>query len=215
MYDVILFDLDGTLIDPKEGITKSVQYALSECGIIEEDTNNLLDFIGPPLVNSFCDFYNMTEEQAWFAIGKYRERFGKKGVYESTLYDGVEEMLKALKLANKKIAIATSKPEPYAKTILENYKLDGYFDVICGCEFNGERNTKTEVIVEALKRLGNPELSKTVMIGDRKHDVEGANNCGLDAIGLRLGYAKENELEKAGAKYIVDDIFSLKDFLLK
>lgn len=216
MFNNILLDLDGTLTDPKEGITKSVQYALQHFGI-EEDIDNLLPFIGPPLINSFQDFYGMSEEDAVTAVAKYRERFSTIGIYENGVYPGIEDMLKALKESGKIVALATSKPHVFARRILEHYGLIQYFDILVGSEFDGTRNDKAEVIEEVCRQLNLPvgERESCIMVGDRKHDIIGAKKCNIKSVGVSFGYADENELELAGADFIVDTVDELKEFLIR
>ena len=149
MYRYILFDLDGTLTDPKEGITKCVQYALRYFGI-EADIEDLVDFIGPPLLESFQKYYHLDDEQGHMALKKYRERFSNIGIFENGVYPGIAELLSTLKAQGRGIALATSKPGVYAKRILERYELLPYFDVVVGSELDGRRTDKGEVITEAL-----------------------------------------------------------------
>ncbi len=216
MYNYILFDLDGTLTDPKEGITKCVQYALAACGIDEPDLDNLLSFIGPPLVDEFMRVYGFSREKAEFALAKYRERFPVKGLYENKIYPGAAQMLATLKQSGRKIALATSKPQPYAEKILENFKIKDYFDVIVGATFDSKRNDKADVVAEVLKQFGITDADKAsvIMVGDRKHDVLGASKNGIKTVGIRLGYAELGELEEAGAIYIAEDIADLENYLL-
>ena len=174
MYRYILFDLDGTLTDPKEGITKCVQYALKYFGI-EADIEKLVDFIGPPLLESFQKYYHLDDEQGHMALKKYRERFSDIGIFENGVYPGIAELLSTLKAQGRKIALATSKPGVYAKRILERYELLPYFDVVVGSELDGRRTDKGEVITEALRQLEIQEKQKpeVLMIGDRLHDKIG------------------------------------------
>lgn len=214
MKEILLFDLDGTLTDPKEGITKCVQYALSHFDIEVEDLNELMCFIGPPLVESFREFYGFDKAKAELAVEKYRERFKDIGIFENGVYDGVIELLKACKQAGKKLCLATSKPEVFAVRILNKYSMSEYFDEVVGSTLDGTINSKDEVICEAFRRLdiSNDKLkSNVIMIGDRKHDILGAKKCGIESIGVRFGYAKEGELEEAGADYIVSTVSELKD----
>lgn len=215
-YKYILFDLDGTLTDPKEGITKCVQYALADFGIDEPNMNDLLKFIGPPLTDSFHDYYGFDEEQCQRAVKKYRERYKTVGLFENVPLEGADKMLKTLKDSGKILAVATSKPEPFSVRILDKFEMSQYFETIAGCELDGRRNTKAEVIEEALKRLGVTEemKSQAVMIGDRKHDIIGAKKCGLDSIGIKVGYAEEGEFEAAGADHIFLTFEQLTDFLI-
>ena len=214
MKEILLFDLDGTLTDPKEGITKCVQYALSHFNIEVEDLNELMCFIGPPLVESFREFYGFDKAKAELAVEKYRERFKDIGIFENGVYDGVIELLKACKQAGKKLCLATSKPEVFAVRILNKYSMSEYFDEVVGSTLDGTINSKDEVICEAFRRLDISDdklKSNVIMIGDRKHDILGAKKCGIESIGVRFGYAKEGELEEAGADYIVSTVSELKD----
>ncbi|MGL4798815.1 MAG: HAD family hydrolase [Cellulosilyticaceae bacterium] len=210
MYNTILFDLDGTLTDPKEGITKSVQHALKAFGV-EAELDDLLCFIGPPLQWSFEEYYGFDEEKAKLAIEKYRERFREVGMFENEVYEGIEEMLKTLAKEGKTLAVATSKPEVFAVQILEHFGLAKYFKVIVGSELDGTRVNKKDVIEEVFVRLQLTEEEKVhiLMIGDRKHDIIGAKACGIDSIGVRFGYGEGNELEEAGATYIVETVGEL------
>lgn len=217
MYQYYLFDLDGTLTDPKIGITSCVQYALKDFGIEEDDLDKLEPFIGPPLVDSFMEFYKMTKEEAERATWKYRERFSVKGKYENEIYEGIPELLRDLKAAGKRLAIASSKPTVYVKDILEYFEIKEYFDVIVGSELDGRRNAKEEVVEEAIRQLyecGSPAPEQTVMIGDRKFDIDGAKAHGLHSVGCAYGYAPEGELERAGAEKIVKNVKELREALL-
>lgn len=215
MFDLYLFDLDGTLTDPKEGITNCVKYALESFGIIENDMNVLLKFIGPPLYDSFREIYGMSHDDANTAVSKYRERYSVVGLFENDVLPGASDVLKMLKKAGKKVALATSKPHVFATRIIEKYDLIQYFDYIVGAEFDGTRNYKDEVILEVIRQSGEKDLSKIVMIGDRKHDIIGAKKCNIASIGLRCGYAEENELEDSGADYIFENLYDLATFLAK
>ncbi len=216
MYQTILFDLDGTITDSSIGITKSAQFALKELGIDEPDLEKLKCFIGPPLTESFMKFYHLSPEDATSAMLKYRERYKPIGVYENSIYDGIPALLKTLKEAGRTIALATSKPETFAVEILKMWRIDTFFDTITGAELDGSRTSKTEVIEEVFRRLdySSDEIKKTVMIGDREHDIFGAKNCGIDSIGVRYGFATEGEFEAAGATHIVDSVSALGEFLL-
>lgn len=205
MYNTILFDLDGTLTDPKEGITKCVQYALSKMGIYENNLDKLLPFIGPPLVDAFIKFYNMTPEDAHKALNFYRERFCDVGMFENAVIPGIPKMLEKLKKSGKTLAVATSKPRVYADKILKHFALSEYFEIIMGPELNETRNTKDEVIAAVLQKFAdNP-----VMVGDRRQDVTAAHLCNIPCIGVRFGYAEKNELEDAGADKIASTVDEL------
>lgn len=213
MFDLILFDLDGTLTDPKEGITKCVQYALEACGIVENDLDKLTPFIGPPLVDGFMNFYGFDREKALFAVEKYRERFRDIGIFENRVYDGVAEMLKTLKQAGKKIALATSKPHIFADRILERFELMQYFDVTVGAELDGTRNEKDAVIRAVLAQF--PDAENIIMVGDRSYDIIGAHACGIPCVGVQFGYAEPGELKKNGADRLAADIKALTEILLE
>jgi phosphoglycolate phosphatase len=214
-YQYILFDLDGTLIDSKEGITKSVQYALESLGISEDNPDNLLRFIGPPLMDSFQDYYDMDEETSKKGLIKYRERFETKGMYENKVYPGISDMLDTLISNNLIPILATSKPEIYAEKILVDLNLAKYFKVIVGSEMDGSRAKKKDIILEVFQRMNfsSEDLRRVVMVGDREHDIIGANACHIDSIGVRYGFAKEDELEKVGATYIINSTQELAQFL--
>ncbi len=216
MFQYILFDLDGTLTDPKEGITKSVQYALASFGIDEPDLDKLVPFIGPPLKSSFMDFYQMSDEDAVRAVAKYRERFNDIGIYENAIFPGIAKLLSDLKVQGKKIAIASSKPTCLVDRILEHFEIMQYFDYVVGSELDGTRSKKEEVVEEAL-RLMVPEKERhlVAMVGDRKFDIEGAKAFGLVGVGVSFGYAGEHELEEAGADYIVDTVEELGELLMR
>ena len=214
MFDLILFDLDGTLTDPKEGITNCVKYALEHFGIKENDEATLLSFIGPPLYDSFRGIYGFSDEDANLAVEKYRERFSVTGLFENRVLDGAVEILKALKAAGKTTALATSKPLVFAERIVEKYGLLEYLDYVVGADLKGGINYKDEVINEVLRIAKPVDLSKVVIIGDRKHDILGAKKCNIFSIGVKCGYAEENELENAGADYIFENLAEVQDFLL-
>lgn len=211
-----MFDLDGTLSNTEAGIVRSVQYALAAFGIREEDTASIRRFIGPPLRESFRLFYGMTEGQAERAVAKYRERYETTGVYENRLFDGVPEMLDALRHAGKRLAVATSKPTVFAQKVLRQHEIEGYFELVVGSELDGRRDTKEEVIAEVLRLLGIGEADrlKTVMVGDRRHDLNGGKAFGLKTAGLRLGFADPGELEACSPDYIAEDIADLTAYLL-
>lgn len=212
----LLFDLDGTLTDPREGITKSVQYALNACGIDEPDLSKLEHFIGPTLEESFHNAYSMNDEETRYAIEKYRERYVEKGIYENLLLCGAEKMLDLFERSGKVLALATSKPTRFALETLKMFSIDKYFRVAVGSEPENGLVSKGDVIKEVLNRLNvSPhELQSAVMIGDRRHDIEGAESCGIEAIGLRTGFAAPGELEEAGAAAVAGGFDELIEMLL-
>lgn len=210
-YDVILFDLDGTITDPGVGITNSVAHALKKYGITVEDRKELYKFIGPPLHKSFEMFCGFSESEAKQAVEYYREYYKVKGIYENTVYDGIEELLKKLCESGKKVILATSKPEVFAREILRHFSLDKYFYYAAGSNLDGTRTNKDEVIEYALREGGVTDKSTAVMIGDREHDIIGANKNSIDSIGVLFGYGSREELETAGATYIAATIEEIND----
>lgn len=213
MYQYILFDLDGTLTDPREGITKSVQYALAKMGIEEPDLSALEHFIGPPLYDEFRRCYDFDDVQAKQAVAAYRERFSVHGWKENILFDGVPAMLKTLRAAGKTLAIASSKPTLFVEKILELFEIASYFDVVSGATLDGSISTKAQVVEQALTLLSVKDRKSAVLVGDRMHDVEGARSCGIDCVGVTFGFGGLQELQQAGAKYIVQDFAELMHLL--
>lgn len=209
MYQYIFFDLDGTLTDPGEGITNSVAYALDKFNIRVEDKRSLYKFIGPPLQESFQKFYGFSKEQSLQAVEYYREYFRGTGIFENEVYDGVEEMLHSLKKEGKHILLATSKPEEFAKRILEHFQLMQYFDYVAGATMDGTRCKKGEIIQYAIDNYPVKNLSDAVMVGDREHDILGARQVGMDSIGVLYGYGDYEELSKAGANYIAKEVIEI------
>ena len=210
MSQVILFDLDGTLTESGEGITKCVQYALEKMGIEETDLDKLRCFIGPPLKEQFMKYAGFDSDQAELAVSYYRERYVEKGIFENHLYEKIPDLLELLKINDKIMGVASSKPEQYVKQILEHFTIHQYFQAVVGSEMDGRRSQKEEVIEEALIRLSmDKERDKVLMVGDREHDVQGAKNCGLQCIGVAYGYGTREELEQAGAVYIADTVEDL------
>lgn len=218
MYRFLFFDLDGTLTDSHEGITKSVSYALVCLGYNEPDLNDLFGFIGPPLLDSFQKYYGMEESEAKEAIRLYRERYSVTGKYENYPYEGIPELLENLKKQNRKLIIASSKPTQFVEDILKKFELYDYFDVVQGADMAGLKGTKEDVIKGAMESLGINDDNKkdVVMIGDRHYDILGAKFFGIDSIGVNYGFRQsENELKEAGATYVVDTVSELAELLMK
>ena len=211
----ILFDLDGTIINSEEGITKCVQYALKSFGIEEPDLKKLLCFIGPPLDPVFREKYGFDEKQAWEAVVKYRERFDVKGIFECELYAGVAEAIQKLKEEGYVIALASSKPEGACKRIIEHFSLTPYFDMIVGSTLDGSISTKQEVLEELGRRMKHMDIAKEEMclIGDTHYDVNGANQFGIRCIGVTYGFGTREQLENAGAYRVCDTINEVLDVI--
>jgi phosphoglycolate phosphatase len=213
MYKAILFDLDGTLTESGDGITRSVQYALEKIGKPEPDVDALQVFVGPPLLEQFMRYADVDEETGRQAVEYYRERYSVTGIYENRLYPGVEKMLSELKQKGYRLAIASSKPEYYILQILDYFRIYEYFDVIVGSEMNGGRTRKSEVIEEALRLLKlENHRDQVVMVGDKEHDVLGAREAGVSCIAVTYGYGTEEELNAAEPMAKADSTESLIHF---
>lgn len=212
MRDIILFDLDGTLTDPGEGITNSVAYALARFGISINDKSELFPFIGPPLIESFSKFYGMTQKDAELAVNYYREYFAPRGIFENKMYPEIPEMLCELKNSKKTLVLATSKPEKFAFEILRHFNIDIYFDHICGATMDSSRNKKDDVIEYALS-VSKAVPHNTVMVGDRNYDILGGKKFGLYTVGVTFGYGSEDELSESGADAIAENVSELTQIL--
>ena len=199
-HSTILFDLDGTLTDPREGITRSVQYALTKLGIDEPDLAALEHFIGPPLLQCFMATYALDEATGWQAVNHYRERFRVTGLYENRVFDGVETLLEALVAQGRTLYIATSKPTVFAEEIARHFGFDRYFTRIYGSELDGTRTNKVELI-KHLMTLEGLDPAHTLMIGDRKHDLIGARDNGMDAAAVGYGFGSHEELNAEAPTY--------------
>ncbi|MCI5873100.1 MAG: HAD hydrolase-like protein [Clostridiales bacterium] len=211
----ILFDLDGTIINSEEGITKCVQYALKAYGVDEPDLKNLLCFIGPPLDPVFRERYGMTEEEAWEAVQKYRERFDVKGIFECCLYDGVADVIRSLKEKGYVLALASSKPELACRRILEHFALLPYFDEVVGATLDGSISTKEEVLEELGRRMEHMQITKDEMclIGDTKYDAAGAKAFGIRCIGVDYGFGKREDILAAGAEIVFSRIEEVERYI--
>ena len=200
MKKYILFDLDGTLTDPMEGICKSAARGLAHFGI-KADYHDLTFFIGPPLLDTYRDRYGMNDEQAREAVAAFREYFQPTGIYENEIYPGIEEML-------------TSKPEAFADIVLRHFHIRDYIKVMAGATMDEGRTNKAEVLAYALEQMNISDLSEAVMVGDRSYDVKGAQAMGIDSVGVLYGYGSREELEEAGATKIAKSVEDLKNILL-
>lgn len=215
MYNIVFFDLDGTLTESAPGITNSVAHALAKWNIEVEDLSQLNCFVGPPLKESFMKYYDFSEEDAIKAVGEFRAYYAVKGLFENDVYDGVRELLEKIKASGRKVMLATSKPEELSVRILEHFDLMKYFDEFAGATMDEKRTTKSEVIDYLLNKLPEEDrdVSKIVMVGDREHDVNGAAQFGIDCVGVLYGYGDREELEAAGAKYIANTPIDVFDYL--
>ena len=208
----ILFDLDGTIVRSDLGITKGVQKSLEHFGIYEE-LDDLKKFVGPPMVESYTNFYGFSLEQYKEALDVFHDYYRSVGIFECELYDGIEEMLNSLS-KEYKLYVATSKPEREAKRVIEHFGLDKYFTFVGGSDgdFNTKRDTKTAVIEYVLETNKIMDRNFAIMVGDKSHDIVGAGNAGLKSIGVLYGYGDLEEFE--GANYIVKNVEDLRDMFL-
>jgi phosphoglycolate phosphatase len=202
-YKNILFDLDGTLTDPFLGITNSWKYALKKLNI-EIDPNILKTFIGPPLEKTFSEYFKFDKTNTETGKKHYREYFSEKGLYENTLYDGIENLLKELNIRNKICILATSKPIIFAEKIIKYFNIDTYFKYTVGGNLEGTFVEKEDIIKYIVENY-NLEKSETIMIGDRKYDIIGANKNEIKSIGVLYGYGSKEELENEKPEYIINN----------
>ena len=213
MYKAIFFDLDGTLTESGEGITKSVQYALEKLGVSVPDLEPLKVFVGPPLLDQFMKYAGFDKETAQKGIEYYRERYSEKGMYENTVYPGVENALAELKRRGYRLAVASAKPTFYVTQIMDHFNLSRYFEVIAGTDLNGSKVSKSQVIEEALERMNlSDHRDQVIMVGDKEHDVFGARRAGLECIAVSYGYGTEEELKNAHPFKIVNSAEEILDF---
>ena len=214
-WDVVLFDLDGTLTHSESGVAGGVRYALAQLGYPPEPEDQMRRFLGPTLYHSFGHTIGMPEAQAREAVRLSREYYDEHGAYENEVFAGIPQLLTALNAAGKRLAVATSKVEYAAVAILRHFNLDHHFDVIVGAGADESvRGTKGLVIEHALAELRMCDGTSVVMVGDREHDIHGAAENGLPAIGVRYGYGRPGELEEAGALLVVDTVPELAAALL-
>ena len=212
-YKNILFDLDGTLTDSAEGVTKSVQHSLQQFGIVRAPEELKL-FIGPPLQLSFQNYYGLSESKALQAVNYYRDYYRQKGIFENRLYPSVTEMLEKLTAKGTQVFVATSKPTVFAKIVLQHFGIEHFFKFIAGSNLDGTRIEKSDVIKYVLGLIRNPDRTKTIMVGDRKHDIKGARICGIDSVAVTYGYGSSAELIAAKPTFMVHSIPELTNLLL-
>ncbi len=213
MYEVILFDLDGTLTDPVIGITRSIQYALDKMDITEDDPGKLRLFIGPPLLDSFRQYYALSEEEAKRAVEYYREYFSTTGIYENIIYPGVAGLLESLRTGGRRLFVATSKPTVFAERIVEYFGLAGFFSDVVGSNLDGTRCVKAEIIEYIMAAQPGVKKNRVVMVGDREYDVIGARANGIASIAVTYGYGSMEELKQAQPDHIVESVAQLVKLL--
>jgi len=208
----VLFDLDGTLTDPAEGITNALMHAQRRLGMAVSPREALYVFIGPPLIETFMSEWGLTRAESEQALVYYREHFSTKGLFENVPYEGIGQALAELKGAGLRLFVATSKPEPLSLRILEHFDLLPYFEAVAGSTMDEQRTKKGEVIAYALQTF-HLDPAETVMVGDRKHDVIGARENGLPCLGVLYGYGSREELTEAGAAALAADVGELVAWL--
>ena len=208
MKSYILFDMDGTLTDPAQGITACAAYALRSQGIEEQDIQRLKRFIGPPLLEGFQELYGLSLLQAEQAVEQFRKKYAQIGIENNIPYPGIAEMLQELRSSGLSLAVATSKPQPFAQEILHRLQLEQYFCCIGGATLDNTRTKKGQVIAHVLEQLGiSPQ--QALMVGDRRHDAEGAREYGMDCVGVLYGYGSRQELEQAQVCALAEDTSAL------
>ena len=214
MIKNILIDLDGTLTDPKVGITTSARYGLEKVGHPISDEINIDWIIGPPLKASLAKLLSVETDHilAEQALMAYRERFAVKGLYENHVFEGVAETLAELKRRGYRLFVATAKPTVYAKQILEHFDLAQYFTEIYGSELNGDRTNKGELIQYILEQQ-HLKAEGCIMVGDREYDILGARRNGIKSIAVTYGYGSANELQRAQPEYKIENFDDLLDYL--
>lgn len=213
-YKIVIFDMDGTVVDSSPGVTEALIYALKKFGIIINDKTELYKCIGPTLQYSFGTFFGLNEEDTDTAIKLYSEYYEKDGVHKLYVYAGIPELIRKLKENGMTVMLATSKQENYAKQILIEQNIAAYFDVIAGADKSAGRIEKTEIIEYALSQL-NADASEAVMVGDRKYDVIGAKDVGCDCIGVLYGFGTYEELKNEGAIFVAETAKDVEEYLLK
>lgn len=212
LWQTVFFDLDGTITDSAPGITNSIIYARKKWGLPVGPNAEYYKFIGPPMPQSYEEYWGFSHEDAVRFLEDYREYFADRGLFENDVYPGIMELIAALRAAGRTLLIATTKPTGFSERIAERFGFAPYFDTISGSNLH-DTNTKYAVIEAGRAAMG-VDMSSAVMVGDRAHDVEGAHQHGIPCIGVTWGFAAPGELEEAGADYIVDTAADLQGLLL-
>lgn len=213
MFSAVLFDLDGTLTDPFEGITGGVLYALEHLGYDCPPREELISFIGPPLFDEFKRRFGMDETTAHEAVRLYRVYYSQGGLFENRVIDGAPELLSSLRSAGKTVCLATSKPEPFARRILDHFALMRYFDFVGGATFDGSISTKADVVRLVLRETG-ADPAQSVLVGDRFHDIEGAHAAGIRCIAALTGFGSREEFARYGADFVAEDLAQVGRIIL-
>lgn len=212
-FNAVIFDFDGTVADTGKGIFGSIRYALNACSLPQLDEKSLRTFIGPPLHDSFKRECGADDEMCVKLVAKYRENYAVKGIFEFELYPGMEELLKKLKAEGIVTGIASSKPEDFINIILNNTRLNKYFDFNSGSDPRYVESDKTEIVKKCIRKMKLPENSKILMVGDRFYDIVGAHNAGIECAAVLFGYGNPEEFKKYKVEYIVKDVNELKNII--
>ena len=213
MWNDILFDLDGTLTDPGEGITGSVRHALDKMNHPAPEQAVLNTFVGPPLNDSFADVCGFSPEQIDEAVSHFREHFAQHGIYQNAPFEGMSQLLEALVAKGRRLHIATTKPLHLAQQVLKMFDMEDYFTILAGSSADHHGRAKAEVVREVLEK-GAIDPANAVMVGDRIYDIVDAHENGLPCVAVEFGYAPPGELMEAGADYLAADVPQLLDILL-
>lgn len=212
VYKAVFIDLDGTITESGEGCMNAVRYMFEKAGYEEHDETRIRAFVGPPIKLHLINAYGFSEEEAANIYAYYREYYLSKGIYESRLYDGIQDALRAIKSSGKALYIATSKPEVMAIPILERYGLLDLFDAVFGARHEEGIFDKTQVLEYAMRSLGGVPAG-SVMVGDRSHDILGGRAVGIDTAGVLYGYGDREELMDCNPDFLVDTTADLADLL--
>lgn len=213
-YDVIAFDLDGTLTNPERGLIASFVYALGKMGVDYGEKEELKRFIGPPIYEEWQRVFGFTPEESSEALLIFREYYSVYGWWDNEMYPGVPEMLRALCESGKKIILATSKPEVFARKILDLFDIAKYFDYVGGADTDKTRDKKHEVLAYSMASLGVTDTSRVILVGDRVYDAEGARACGVDSLGVLYGHGSREEIENSGFNYICESVEDIAKTLI-
>ena len=213
-YSLALFDFDGTIIDSAQGIIDSVLYALHKFGIQETDRERLRAFIGPPLFESFRDFYGVSDDVATGLVSAYREFYGPEGHKRCHVYDGIPELLRELRNAGVITAVASAKPEDFVKKIVVEQGISEGFDIVKGNTFTNTDPDKTGILLDAIAMAGDIPKDEIVMIGDRHFDIDAGKALGVHTIGVAYGFGSLEELKACDSEFIAEDVSELRNLLL-
>jgi phosphoglycolate phosphatase len=212
-YQHIIFDLNGTISDSREGIYNAYDYAIKELDLINPGKDKLKTLIGPPLQKGFAELFGLEGEQIIRAVKVFREYYATKGLFENKVYDGMHNLLEKLFNAGSSLYVATSKYELYANQVLEHFDIKKYFKEIAGADYNGTVS-KVELITGLLMRNAVADPMDVVVIGDTKYDIDAATELAIDSIGVAYGFSTEDELTACNPDYIAYKVSDLQRFLL-